>query len=142
MGAANCCKKTTEIVIEEIKEVDGEKLNALDQDSYPKDTEKLQVDENYQQEVSNQKLYEQEGSPQIGREYEVPINVSSPEQYKQFEAYENNNIQPAEYQIQNQQIQNNQIPQEELAKYNLNNQIPNQPVNINAISIQQPSKIC
>ena len=141
MGAANCCKKPTEIVIEEIKEVDGEKLNALDQDSYPKDTEKLQVDENYQQEVSNQKLYEQEGSPQIGREYEVPINVSSPEQYKQFEAYENNNIQPAEYQIQNQQIQNNQIPQEELAKYNLNNQIPNQPVNINAISIQQPSEV-
>ena len=141
MGAANCCKKPTEIVIEEIKEVDGEKLNALDQDSYPKDTEKLQVDENYQQEVSNQKLYEQEGSPQIGREYEVPINVSSPEQYKQFEAYENNNIQPAEYQIQNQQIQNNQIPQEELAKYNLNNQIPNQPVNINAVSIQQPSEV-
>ena len=102
MGAANCCKKPTEIVIEEIKEVDGEKLNALDQDSYPKDTEKLQVDENYQQEVSNQKLYEQEGSPQIGREYEVPINVSSPEQYKQIEAYENNNIQPVEYQIQNQ----------------------------------------
>ena len=123
MGAANCCKKPTEIVIEEIKKPEEEKPNALDQDSYPQDTEQVQINENYIQEISNQKLYEQEGSPQFGEAYEVPINSSTPEQYNQIEQM---------YQIQNpqtQNIQNNQISQEELAQYNLVD--PNQNININ-----------
>ena len=123
MGAANCCKKPTEIVIEEIKKPEEEKPNALDQDSYPQDTEQVQINENYIQEISNQKLYEQEGSPQFGEAYEVPINSSTPQQYNQIEQM---------YQIQNpqtQNIQNNQISQEELAQYNLVD--PNQNININ-----------
>ena len=132
MGAANCCKKPTEIHVEVIKNIDEEKPNAIDQDSYPKDTE------NVQQEISNQKLYEEEGSPQIGGAYEVPINVSTPEQYQQVEPYENNNIQQVEYQIQNKPEQN-QISKEDLAQFNINNQVISQNANsnINSMSIQQ-----
>ena len=107
MGAANCCKKPDEIVVEEIKNnPEGEKVNALDQDSYPQDTEYVfnanvyPHDDQAQQEVSNQKLYEQEGSPKIGGAYEVAINASSPVQYRQEE------IQTPEKENQNQQVQN------------------------------------
>ena len=124
MGAANCCKKPDEIVVEEIKNnAEGDKVNALDQDSYPQDTEYVfnanvyPQDDQAQQEVSNQKLYEQEGSPKIGGAYEVAINASSPIQYKQEE------IQTPEKENQNQQVQNeaqnlnNQYSPEELAMY-------------------------
>ena len=124
MGAANCCKKPDEIVVEEIKNnAEGDKVNALDQDSYPQDTEYVfnanvyPQDDQAQQEVSNQKLYEQKGSPKIGGAYEVAINASSPIQYKQEE------IQTPEKENQNQQVQNeaqnlnNQYSPEELAMY-------------------------
>ena len=124
MGAANCCKKPDEIVVEEIKNnAEGDKVNALDQDSYPQDTEYVfnanvyPQDDQAQQEVSNQKLYEQEGSPKIGGAYEVAINASSPIQYKQEE------IQTPEKENQYQQVQNeaqnlnNQYSPEELAMY-------------------------
>jgi len=124
MGAANCCKKPDEIVVEEIKNnPEGEKVNALDQDSYPQDTEYVfnanvyPHDDQAQQEVSNQKLYEQEGSPKIGGAYEVAINASSPVQYRQEE------IQTPEKENQNQQVQSeaqnldNQYSPEELAMY-------------------------
>ena len=124
MGAANCCKKPDEIVVEEIKNnAEGDKVNALNQDSYPQDTEYVfnanvyPQDDQAQQEVSNQKLYEQEGSPKIGGAYEVAINASSPIQYKQEE------IQTPEKENQNQQVQNeaqnlnNQYSPEELAMY-------------------------
>ena len=124
MGAANCCKKPDEIVVEEIKNnAEGDKVNALDQDSYPQDTEYVfnanvyPQDDQAQQEVSNQKLYEQEGSPKIGGAYEVAINASSPIQYKQEE------IQTPEKENHNQQVQNeaqnlnNQYSPEELAMY-------------------------
>ena len=106
-----------------------DKPNALEQDSYPKDTEQVQINENYQQEISNQKLYESESSPQFGEAYEVPINPSTQEQYNQ--------IQQVQYQIQNPQIQNTyQISQEELAQYNLIN--PNIIQNLNnKFEIQQ-----
>ena len=43
MGAANCCKKPDEIVIEEVKysATDNNKFTAIDQDSYPQDTEQV-----------------------------------------------------------------------------------------------------
>ena len=132
MGAANCCKKPTEVVvIEEIKNTDGEKINGLEHDSIPQDTEFVHKDDIYQQEVSNQMLYEQELSPQIGGAYEVQIKESTPEQNKEeinedFQNY--NNIQPAEIQNQNQ---------EELKQYNLINENPN----INNINQNQPDEI-
>ena len=151
MGAANCCKKPTEIVIEEIKNIDDDKPNALEQDSYPQDTELVHREEYSQQEVSNQKLYDQEVSPQIGGAYEVPINETTPVQYNQIEGYENNNIQIVEYGIQNQQIQNeelninnlNQYSPEELAQFNLNNQTEINPQqNIEQIGkpVEQPTE--
>ena len=132
MGAANCCKKPTEVVvIEEIKNTDGEKINGLEHDSIPQDTEFVHKDDIYQQEVSNQMLYEQELSPQIGGAYEVQIKESTPEQNNEqinedFQNY--NNIQPAEIQNQNQ---------EELKQYNLINENPN----INNINQNQPDEI-
>ena len=131
MGAANCCKKPTEVVvIEEIKNTDGEKINGLEHDSIPQDTEFVHKDDIYQQEVSNQMLYEQELSPQIGGAYEVQIKESTPEQNndqinEDFQNY--NNIQPAQFQNQNQ---------EELKQYNLINENPN--ININQ---NQPEEI-
>ena len=114
MGAANCCKKPEEIVSEDLKKVTEEnKINALDQDSYPQDTEYVYNANIYPQEISNQKLYEQENSPKIGGTYEVAINASSPEQYKQVD------IQTPS--IEKQQInegQNiNQYSPEEIAMY-------------------------
>ena len=58
MGAANCCKKPTEIIIEEIKyseiekEKEKDKINPLEQDSYPQDTETVPKEENNQQYVA------------------------------------------------------------------------------------------
>ena len=130
MGAANCCKKPEQIVCEEIKENgEGDKMNALDQDSYPQDTEYVfngnayPQDDKAQQEVSNQVLYEQEGSPKIGGAYEVAINSSSPIQYDQVEVQTPEKINQ-EVLVQNE-MNNNQYSPEELAMYQ--NQI-----NINA----------
>ena len=133
MGAANCCKKPDEIVIEEVKysTTDNNKFTAIDQDSYPQDTEQVYrsnanaEDDNAQnQAVSNQNIYEQEGgSPKIGGAYEVPINVSSPQQNYE-EGYESNNMgSPQQYESQNVHSQNvessnlNQYEQEERAGY-------------------------
>ena len=151
MGAANCCKKPTEIVIEEIKNTDEDNPNVLDQDSYPLDTELVHSQEYSQQEVSNQKLYDQEVNAQIGGAYEVPINETNPVQYNQIEGYENNNIQIVEYSNQNQQMQNeelninniNQYSPEELAQFNLNNQIeinPQQNLEQIGKSVEQPTE--
>ena len=133
MGAANCCKKPDEIVIEEVKysATDNNKFTAIDQDSYPQDTEQVYrsnvnaEDDNVQnQAVSNQNIYEQEGgSPKIGGAYEVPINVSSPQQNYE-EGYESNNMgSPQQYESRNIHSQNiessnlNQYEQEERAGY-------------------------
>ena len=131
MGAANCCKKPDEIVVEEVKysATDNNKNNANEQDSYPKDTEQVYrsnvnaEDETAQnQAVSNQNLYEQDGgSPKIGGAYEVPINVSSPQQNYE-EGYESNQMGSSQ-QYENVKLQNvegtniNQYEQEEQARY-------------------------
>ena len=138
MGAANCCKKPSEIVLnDEIKQAEGEKQNAQDRDSYPQDTEFIQKEEYAQQDISNQKLYEQESSPKIGGAYEVPINESSPVQYNQIGEYDNN--------MQNLNL--DQYNQEELAQYNLNNQIINngeikdlENINQTEQSVQKPGE--
>ena len=140
MGAANCCKKPSEIVLnDEIKQSEGEKQNAQDRDSYPQDTEFIQKEEYAQQDISNQKLYEQESSPKIGGAYEVPINESSPVQYNQIGEYDNN--------MQNLNLNLDQYNQEELAQYNLNNQIINngeikdlENINQTEQSVQKPGE--
>ena len=119
MGAANCCKKPEEIVVDEIKNNDGDKINPLDQESYPQDTEYVfnanvyPQDDKAQQE-SNQKLYEQEGSPQIGGAYEVAINESSPEKEVQTPQIQ---IQEQQEQNEPQNINSNQYSPEKLAMY-------------------------
>ena len=119
MGAANCCKKPEEIVVDEIKNGYGDKINPLDQESYPQDTEYVfnanvyPQDDKAQQE-SNQKLYEQEGSPQIGGAYEVAINESSPEKEVQTPQIQ---IQEQQEQNEPQNINSNQYSPEKLAMY-------------------------
>ena len=115
MGAANCCKKPDEIVVEEVKysNTDNNKLTAIDQDSYPQDTKQVYnsnvnaEDDLQNRVVSNQNLYGKGiGSPKIGGVYEVPINVSSPQQNYE-EGYESNNMgSPQQYDSQNMQSQN------------------------------------
>ena len=133
MGAANCCKKPEEIVVDEIKNGDGDKINVLDQESYPQDTEYVfnanvyPQDDKAQQEISNQKLYEQEGSPQIGGAYEVAINASSPEKDLQTPQIQ---IEEQQEQSEGQNINSNQYSPEKLAMYqdqiniNANPEIP------------------
>ena len=126
MGAAFCCKKPEEIVVEEYKNSENngdiDKINAIDQDSYPKDTELVnKANIIYEeQEVSNQKLYEQEGSQKEDGAYEVPINSPSPSKNKQVEISEQNNNQTPENEDNQDEIQNinvNQYSQEELEMY-------------------------
>ena len=133
MGAANCCKKPEEIVVDEIKNGDGDKINVLDQESYPQDTEYVfnanvyPQDDKAQQEISNQKLYEQEGSPQIGGAYEVAINASSPEKDIQTPQIQ---LEEQQEQSEGQNINSNQYSPEKLAMYqdqiniNANPEIP------------------
>ena len=127
MGSANCCKKPEEILIDEIKNNgEGDKINVLDQDSYPQDTEYvLKANMNPEEEnISNQKLYEQEGSPRIDGAYEVAINESSPVQYKQVEESKQNEIQsPINEHIEKEPQNLNQYSPEELAAYQNQNQI-------------------
>ena len=127
MGSANCCKKPEEILIDEIKNNgEGDKINVLDQDSYPQDTEYvLKANMNPEEEnISNQKLYEQEGSPRIDGAYEVAINESSPVQYKQEEVSKQNEIQsPINEHIEKEPQNLNQYSPEELAVYKNQNQI-------------------
>ena len=140
MGAANCCKKPEEIVSEDLKKVTEEnKINALDQDSYPQDTEYVYNANIYPQEISNQKLYEQENSPKIGGTYEVAINASSPEQYKQVDIQT-----PSIEKQQINEMQNiNQYSPEEIAMYQ--NQVKikespefNEETNINKQNEEKP----
>ncbi|MBR4260753.1 MAG: hypothetical protein IKQ33_02215 [Clostridia bacterium] len=127
MGSVNCCKKPEEILIDEIKNNgEGDKINVLDQDSYPQDTEYvLKANMNPEEEnISNQKLYEQEGSPRIDGAYEVAINESSPVQYKQVEESKQNEIQsPINEHIEKEPQNLNQYSPEELAAYQNQNQI-------------------
>ena len=133
MGSVNCCKKPEEILIDEIKNNgEGDKINALDQDSYPQDTEYvLKANMNPEEEnVSNQKLYQQEGSPRIDGAYEVAINESSPVQYKQVEVSKQNEIHTPVYENENESEQVEKEPQnlnqyspEALAAYQNQNQI-------------------
>ena len=145
MGAANCCKKPDEIVIEEIKysaaeggNTDNDKMNAIDKDGYPQDTEQVyksnvrSEEENQQvRGVSNQNLYEQEGaSPKIGGAYEVPINTSSPE--KMYEQAEGEAEGEAEGYEQNesgspQQNENQQSPVDQYDE-NANQETVNSPI--------------
>ena len=127
MGSANCCKKPEEILIDEIKNNgEGDKINVLDQDSYPQDTEYvLKANMNPEEEnISNQKLYEQEGSPRIDGAYEVAINESSPVQFKQVEISKQNDINtPVNENIEKEPQNLNQYSPEELAAYQNQNQI-------------------
>ena len=127
MGSANCCKKPEEILIDEIKNNgEGDKINVLDQDSYPQDTEYvLKANMNPEEEnISNQKLYEQEGSPRIDGAYEVAINESSPVQFKQVEISKQNDINtPVNEHIEKEPQNLNQYSPEELAAYQNQNQI-------------------
>ena len=127
MGSANCCKKPEEILIDEIKNNgEGDKINVLDQDSYPQDTEYvLKANMNPEEEnISNQKLYEQEGSPRINGAYEVAINESSPVQFKQVEISKQNDINtPVNENIEKEPQNLNQYSPEELAAYQNQNQI-------------------
>ena len=140
MGAANCCKKPDEIVVEEVKysATDNNKFTAIDQDSYPQDTKPVQrsninnEDEtNQNQAVSNQNLYEQEGgSPKIGGAYEVPINVSSPQQNYE-EGYESHQMGSVPQYDNMQVVQGtniNQYQQDDQAAYQY---IENQDMNAN-----------
>ena len=127
MGSANCCKKPEEILIDEIKNNgEGDKINVLDQDSYPQDTEYvLKANMNPEEEnILNQKLYEQEGSPRIDGAYEVAINESSPVQFKQVEISKQNDINtPVNENIEKEPQNLNQYSPEELAAYQNQNQI-------------------
>ena len=127
MGSANCCKKPEEILIDEIKNNgEGDKVNPLDQDSYPQDTEYvLKANMNPEEEnVPNQKLYEQEGSPRIDGAYELAVNESSPIKYKPVESSNQNDSHTPAYQNENENQQMeidpqniNQYSPEELAAY-------------------------
>ena len=120
MGAANCCKKPDEIVVEEVKysSTENNKNMANDQDSIPQDTEQVhrsnvnyEDEANQNQAVSNQNLYEQDGgSPKIGGAYEVPINVSSPQQNYE-EGIESNHLGSLQQNDNMQIIQGNNINQ-------------------------------
>ena len=122
MGAANCCKRPDEIIVDEVRytSTDNNKAAQADQESYPKDTEQVHrsnvnAEEDYGQgqAVSNQNLYEQEvGSSKIGAVYEVPINVSNPQQIYE-EGYELNNVGLH----QNQKIQSHNIETRNLNQY-------------------------
>ncbi len=151
MGAANCCKKPDEIVIDEIKNnKEEDKLNTQEQeDSYPQDTVH-KTNNNQEEEINNQQLYEQDGTQKIGEPYEVPINVSSPIQNKQMEEYEQNYIQAAEYEIQDPQMQTeavniNQYTQEEMPNMNLSSQIrisgDSETENMNSLRIRNQPEI-
>ena len=146
MGSANCCKKPEEILIDEIKNNgEGDKVNPLDQDSYPQDTEYvLKANMNPEEEnVPNQKLYEQEGSPRIDGAYELAINESSPIKYKPVESSNQNDSHTPAYQNENENQQMeidpqniNQYSPEELAAYQ--NQIKlNANANVNEDEIDQ-----
>ena len=146
MGSANCCKKLEEILIDEIKNNgEGDKVNPLDQDSYPQDTEYvLKANMNPEEEnVPNQKLYEQEGSPRIDGAYELAVNESSPIKYKPVESSNQNDSHTPAYQNENENqqmeidLQNiNQYSPEELAAYQ--NQIKlNANANVNEDEIDQ-----
>ena len=151
MGAANCCKKPDEIVIDEIKNnKEEDKLNTQEQeDSYPQDTVH-KTNNNQEEEINNQQLYEQDGTQKIGEPYEVPINVSSPIRNKQMEEYEQNYIQAAEYEIQDPQMQTeavniNQYTQEEMPNMNLSSQIrisgDSETENMNSLRIRNQPEI-
>ena len=146
MGSANCCKKPEEILIDEIKNNgEGDKVNPLDQDSYPQDTEYvLKANMNPEEEnVPNQKLYEQEGSPRIDGAYELAVNESSPIKYKPVESSNQNDSHTPAYQNENENQQMeidpqniNQYSPEELAAYQ--NQIKlNENANVNEDEIDQ-----
>ena len=146
MGSANCCKKPEEILIDEIKNNgEGDKVNPLDQDSYPQDTEYvLKANMNPEEEnVPNQKLYEQEGSPRIDGAYELALNESSPIKYKPVESSNQNDSHTPAYQNENENQQMeidpqniNQYSPEELAAYQ--NQIKlNANANVNEDEIDQ-----
>ena len=146
MGSANCCKKPEEILIDEIKNNgEGDKVNPLDQDSYPQDTEYvLKANMNPEEEnVPNQKLYEQESSPRIDGAYELAVNESSPIKYKPVESSNQNDSHTPAYQNENENQQMeidpqniNQYSPEELAAYQ--NQIKlNANANVNEDEIDQ-----
>ena len=97
MGAANCCRRPDEIIIEDFK--DNNQFTAIDQNSYPEDTEQVFksneiIEEKNKNQESNQKLYEQElSNSKIGGVYEVAINASNSENnYEEENKDKSNNI--------------------------------------------------
>ena len=147
MGAANCCKRPDEIVIDEVKyaSTDNNKMAVVDQESIPQDTEQVHksnanAEEEYAQgqTVSNQNLYEQEmGSPKIGGVYEVPISVSNPQQNYE-EGYEQHNMGSLrQYENQNMQQnvetgnENQYEQEEEQAGYQYDEENENENINQN-----------
>ena len=114
MGAANCCKKPDEIVVDELKYApadsgnDYNKVNAIDKGGFPQDTvqnyrSNVKVEEENakgQQIVSNENLYEKKGeSSKIGGVYEVAINASNSMDKKEYRS--NNIVSSQQYESQN-----------------------------------------
>ena len=90
MGAANCCKKPDEIIVEELNyvspnDIGNNKINAIDEGGFPHDTERIYYSsvvsegENMKgtQVVSNQNLYEKSNLSKRDGAYEAPINGSN-----------------------------------------------------------------
>ena len=91
MGAANCCKKPDEIIVEELNYVSpnnikgNNKINAIDEGGFPHDSERIYYSnissegENVKgtQVASNQNLYEKSNSSKRDGAYKVPINESN-----------------------------------------------------------------
>ena len=141
MGSANCCKKSEEITIEEIKYTSEDKLNVLDKDSYPQDTEIVYKacanPEEEQNNYTNQNLYEQTGLIQkVGDAYEVPVTITSPQLDQNLNQIENNNNhiqEKVEEDVHN--LQNEEI------KIEINNEhINEQPQNIPKVEEQIQKK--
>ncbi len=114
MGAANCCKKPDEIIVDELKYApadsgnDYNKVNAIDKGGFPQDTvqnyrSNVKVEEENakgQQIVSNENLYEKKGeSSKIGGVYEVAVNASNSMDKKEYRS--NNIISSQQYESQN-----------------------------------------
>lgn len=79
MGAAICCRRPDEIIIDDFKYslTDNNQFITMDQNSYPEDTEQI-GEKNKNHEISNQKSYEQEEkNTKIEGVYDVSINASN-----------------------------------------------------------------
>ena len=139
MGAANCCRRPDEIIIEDFK--DNNQFTAIDQNSYPEDTEQVFksneiIEEKNKNQESNQKLYEQEVSnSKIGGVYEVAINASNSENnYEEENKDKSNNI------IKSKNLSQDNLEQNEREEQEVHQNEKNENENIN-ININKNSQI-